>query len=281
VILTGVCLCSVGQLVHSLPEGDAVCGVTLLAGELYLVRHSKGRDQVEVYDVISYRLLRCVTVPDIGFVTDITSCEHYRCVYIADDFCKCVHRLDAQDAFTRWTVNYPPNSLSVNAVHNVIVTCSIVRKIKEFSSHGHLLCELTLPDDVIMPWHGIQTRSGQFIVCHGDHGDPVNRVCVISADGRRTVHSHGGQPGSDAGQYDYPHHLAVDDNEFVFVADSFNRRVTLLSPTLQYVCQVVSSDQLKWKPIRLYLDTQRRLLYIAVNDFQLHEIVGRVVVVRV
>jgi len=136
----------------------------------------------------------------------------------------------------------------------------------EFSSHGDLLRELTLPDDVINPRHAIQTRSGQLIVCDSVGDDPVHRVCMISADGRHIVHSHSGQPGSDTDQYDMLLHLAVDDNEFVFVADFENRRVTLLSPTLEYVRQVVSRDQLKGGPWRLYLDTRQRLLYVAVNE---------------
>ena len=64
--------------------------------------------------------------------------------------------------------------------------------------------------------HSGQT-SGQFIVCHYNVDDALNRVCMISADGRHIVHSHGGQPGSDTGQYNVPVHLAVDNNEFVFV----------------------------------------------------------------
>jgi len=257
----------VGQLVHTLPEGEQVAGVTLLAGEIYLVRW-KERDQVEVYDVITYRLQRCLTVPDACYFTDMTSCEHNRCMYIGNLIADCVHRLDVQGAVTRWAVNDSPWGLSVNAAHNVLVTCFTVRKIKEFSSHGDLLRELTLPDDVIKPCQAIQTRSGQFIVCHGVHDDPVNRVCVISADGRHIVHSHGGQPGSDTDQYDEPVHLAVDDNEFVFVADRYNRRVTLLSPTLEYVRQVVSRDQLKGGPWCLYLDTRQRLLYVAVYKIE-------------
>jgi len=154
----------------------------------------------------------------------------------------------------------------VNAAHNVLVTCPWVSKIKEFSSHGDLLRELTLPDDVITPQHAIQTRSGQFIVSHGEIDDPVHGVCMISADGRHIVHSHGGQRGSDTGQYTVPRHLAVDDNEFVFVADHGNHRVTLLSPTLEYVREVVSRDQLKGEPWRLYLDTRQRLLYVAGDE---------------
>ena len=68
---------------------------------------------------------------------------------------------------------------------------------------------------------------------------------MMSNDGRHIVHSHGGQPGPEIGQCNMPRHVAVDDNEFVFVADLLNCRVTLLSPSLEYVRQIVSRDQLK------------------------------------
>jgi len=109
-------------------------------------------------------------------------------------------------------------------------------------------------------------------------------VCMISADGRHIVHSHGGQPGSDTGQYHMPAHLAVDNDEFVFVVDMYNRRVTLLSPTLRYTRQVVSRDQLKWGPFRVYVDTQKRFLYVADNEWNDEDndwIAGRVVVFSV
>jgi len=257
----------VGQLVHTLPEGESVFGVTILAGKIYLLRE-KERDQLEVYDVTTYRLHRCLTVPNILGFTDMTSCEHNRCVYIGDYVLACVHRLDIQGAVTRWTVNDEFRGLSVNVAHNVLVTCAEVRKIKEFSSHGDLLRELTLPDDIINPWHAIQTRSGQFIVCHGSFNDAIHRACMISADGRHVVHSHGGQPGSNTSQYTLPRHMAVGDNEFVLVADIVNRRVTLLSPTLEYVRRIVFGDQLKWWPNRLYADQSRGLLYVTDNEWK-------------
>jgi len=246
-------------------KGQGVWGVTSLAGQICLLRPF----EVEVYDVITYRLQRRLTVPNIRGFSDVKSCEHYHSLYIGDHVVECVHRLDIslQGAATRWPVNDKPQGLSVNAAHNVIVTCRDVRKIKEFSSHGDLLRELTLPDDVINPWHTIQSHSGQFIVCYGSRvlDDPIHRVCVISADGRHIVHSHGGQRGPDIGQYDVPGHLAVDDSGSIFVADINNRRVTLLSPTLNYVREVVSSDELKWRPTRLYFDVQKRHLYVADN----------------
>jgi len=267
----------VGQVVHTLRGGEAVWGVTSLGDEVYVLRR-KVRDQVEVYDVINYRLQRCLTLPDIFGFSDMTSCEHYRCVYIADGVGECIHRLAAvQGAATQWAVKDEPRGISVNAAHNVLVTCPRVRKIKEFSSHGDLLRELTLPDYVVSPHHAIQSRNGDFIVSHGDYHDPVHRVCKISANGH-IIQSHGGQRGSDIGQYYVPVHLAVDNNEFVLVADVINRRVTLLSPTLGYVSQVVSRDDLKWRPDRLCLDIHRHL-YVADNEWKAGKYTpGRVVV---
>ena len=278
-------LCTVGQVVHTLPEGGPVYGVTSLYNEVFLLRLQE-RDEVEVYDVITYRLKRCLTVPNARGFTDMTSCEHYHCLYIGDDVVDCVHRLDVglQGAATQWPVDDVPLGLSVNAAHNVIVTCPAVGMIKEFSSHGDLVRELTLPDDVINPLHTIQSLSGQFIVCHGSSvlEDPIHRVCVISADGHHIVHSHGGQRRSDMGEYYRPVHSAIDDSEFVFVADANNRQVTLLSMTLNYVSQVVSSDKLQWEPDVLYLDVQRRRLYVNDNERKNDDCTaGRVVVFSV
>ena len=133
-----------GQLVHTLPEGELVAGVTLLAGEFYLLRY-KEHDQVEVYDVIIYRLQRRLTVPNARDFTDMTSCEHNRCMYIGDPVVNRVHRLDVQGAVTQWAVNDSSRGLSVNAAHNVLVTCPVVRKIKEFSSHGDFCLLYTSP----------------------------------------------------------------------------------------------------------------------------------------
>jgi len=58
--------------------------------------------------------------------------------------------------------------------------------------------------------------------------------------------------------------------------------VTLLSPTLDYIRQVVSRDQVKWGPRRLCLDVQRRRLYVTDNEWKDGEYTaGRVVVFSV
>jgi len=111
------CLCTVGQVVHTLPEGLTVVGVTSLGDEVFVLR-PKGRDELEVYDVITYRLVRSITIPNCRGCEDMTSREHYRC--IADDIVMCIHRVDVQGATTQWPVNDKPYGLSVTKAHNVL-----------------------------------------------------------------------------------------------------------------------------------------------------------------
>ena len=171
-------------------------------------------------------------------------------------------------AITHWSVTDTPRSLSVNAAHNVLVTCSHLRKIKEYTSRGSPLREIPLPDEIRTPWHAVQADGGQYIVCHGHLNFANHRVSKLSSDGRRTVQSHGGQSGPDVGQYDVPRHLAIDGNEFVYVVDILNRRVTLLSASLEYVGEVVSPMRLSRWPYRIALDVRRRRLYVSENDFE-------------
>ena len=247
--------------------------MTTLADYIYLLRSKSGRVKVEVYDGITYRYDRSLTVPNAKRVGDMTSCEHNRCLYISnhDDKCQCVHRVEVQGEVTQWAVNDEPTSLSVNAEYNVIVTCPKARKIKVFSSRGERLRELTLRDNVTNPSHAVQIRSGQFIVCHGSFriNDTNHRVCMMSADGDdlRIVYAHGGPRGSDNEQYNVPLRLAIDDDESVFVGDNHNCRVTLLSPTLEYIREVVPGDKLKWRLARIHLQQQKRLLYVAENEW--------------
>jgi len=69
---------------QTLPEGEPVIGVTSLDNHLYVLRDNKSLEQIEVYDIDSYRLLRCLTVPGLGNSDNIIACRHNRCAYISD-----------------------------------------------------------------------------------------------------------------------------------------------------------------------------------------------------
>jgi len=264
----------VGRVIHTLPIGEPVYGVTSLDNLLYVLR-DKSSEQIEVYNMDTYRFLCCLTVPDIGAANDIVACKRNRCGYISDWSHDSVHRvaLPDWDTVTQWPVNDKPAHLSLTDRHGVLVSCHEVRKIKEFSTDGQLLHVLTLPQDVMSPWHSVKLSSGQFIVCHGDFGDPLHRVCLVDSDGS-VVNSFGGPQGSGSQQMKVPVRMAVDRNEFLFVLDLNNDRVLLLSPLLTYVRDVVTRKQLKWWPQRVHLDSDRGRLYIVTR-------IGRVVVVSV
>jgi len=174
-----------GRLLHTLPDGEPVGGVTSLDNLLYVLRFGKLPEQIEVYDKDSYRLQRCITVPGLGVGIDIISCAHNRCAYVADFTNSCMHRVGLPHGayVTKWPVNDKPFCTSVADTHSVLVMCHKVHKIKEFSTHGKLLHQIQLPEDVVSPVHTIQLSSGEFIVSHGDVSDPVHRVCLIASNG--------------------------------------------------------------------------------------------------
>jgi len=257
---------AVGRVLHVLPEGKAVWGVTSLDNLIYVLRDKKSQ-QISVYDVDSYRLQRRINVPRLDAMFDMAACSYYQCLYISGVSDKCVYRIALpNNSVTNWSVNDEPARLSVTDKHTVLVTCDEVRKIKEFSTDGKLLRQIQLQQDVTSPHHTIQLSNGQFIVCHGDRDDPVHRVCLIGSDGH-VVKSFGGPQGSGSQQMNVPWHMAVVENGFVFVVDLNNYRVLLLSPELTYVCDVVTRDQFTWRPVSLSLDVDRCRLYIADNDW--------------
>jgi len=272
----------VGCILHTLPAGNTVYGVTTLDNMIYMLR-SKASQHISVYDADTYRLERKIIVPGLDALSDIAACPYYRCLYIAGGDDERVYRVALWDDndVTNWPVYDVLACLSVTDTHSVLVTCDEVRKIKEFNTAGKLLRQIQLPRDVVSPWHTIQLSSGEFVVCHGRASDPLHRVCLIGSDGR-VVKSYGGPPGSGTQQMNAPVHLAVDMNGFVFVADLNNDRVLLLSPALTFVREALSREQLKWSPQRLWYDCDRRRLYVAVNEWNDGKhTAGRVVVVSV
>ena len=271
-----------GRVIQTLPDGEPVKGVTSLDNRLYVLRGNKSSEQIEVYDIDSYRSVRSLTVPGLGNGSDIVACRHNRCAYISDWSHNSVQRVALSDAtVTHWSVglNDKPAHLSLTYRHGVLVSCWQVCKIKEFTTDGQLLHVLTLPQDVVSPFHAIQLSSGQFVVCHGERSALLHRVCLIGSDGI-VAKSFGGQEGSGSQHMNVPCHMAVDRNESVFVVDLNNCRVLLLSSQLTYVRDVVSREQCKNQPLSVHLDYDRGRLYVADSEYKEGKwIAGRVIVV--
>ena len=198
---------------------------------------------------------------------DLTSCSKFRCLYISDWDGGVIHRVELGGATTRWKVNDRPFGLSVtpDPDFHLLVTCVDARELKEFTTNGTLVRKIRLQEDLVHPLHAIQF-DGQFIVSHGWlYSDPLHRVCIVNSTGHAT-RCYGGSRWSAAGQLDAPRHLAVDEEGNVLVADCNNKRVLLLNKTLDYVRELVStqnSGRSRLEPWRLCLDVSRGRLFVA------------------
>ena len=221
-------------------------------------------NQVAVYSIDDYQLLRHLNLPGLNthFYNDITSCVRRQCLYMSDYDNRCIYYTYlARDVTCKWSVPGLPCGLSVTPSGNLLVTCQEPNKLIELSTDSdQCVREITLQSDIEYPRHAVQLTTGQYVVCHVSWSI-LHRVCIVDDNGRVT-HSYGGhgQRGSDVSQLDEPRHLAVDeDSQFIFVADCFDDRVVMLSPTLEFVRYI--SEGLSG-PERLHLHHETRRLYV-------------------
>jgi len=271
-----MCMCSAERVIKTISTGGVgVLGVTSVDDELFVLL-DRNSDQVAVYSINDYRLLRRLSLPglerrylilrryqglELYRVNDLTSCVRHRYLYASDYDNKCVHRYDlASSATSKWSVPGLPYRLSVTPSANLLVACHRPDKLVELSADsGQCVRETVLQSDIESPHHAVQLTTGQYVVCHGDTHS-LHRVCIVDDDGRVTRSYGGQQRGSGVGQLDLPCHLAVDeDSQLICVADCCNDRVVVLSPTLEFVRYI--SEGLS-RPCRLYLHQETRRLYV-------------------
>jgi hypothetical protein len=242
--------------------GAGIEGISSLAAELFVVRSLQSK--VEVWDTHNFTLARHVTVPDMEYPQSLVACLHYNCLYISDYRPHCIHRVDlSNSSVTKWSVDGEPFGLSVTRNHHLLVALYSSKRIREYTTHGSVTREINLDVSIDYPWHAIELSSGQFVVCHGNvllRQQP--RVCIVDTSGL-IIQSYGGPRGSSTGQLSYPLCLAVDKRGCVLVADYFNHKIQILSPTLTHLGDVTlpSEHELRY-PQRLHLDELNGRLYV-------------------
>jgi len=263
-------------VVHVIPGGDAVCGVTSLGDDVFVVR-ANSQQRIEVYDAKTFTLQRHITVPELGnrperlgfirIVNDcngLAACPHNKCLYASDSGNASVHRveLSGSNAVIKWSVASRPAGLSVNSEHNLIVVSWSERKLQIFTTRGTLLQNIQLQADIGGPEHAVQLpTTGQFLVSHGGF-DSVHRVCLVGVDGA-VVRSYGGRAGYQLTQMNAPRGLAVDREGRVLVADMRNNRLLVMDQSLSSAHEMsVSVDGGLKGPRSLLYDQSRRRLYI-------------------
>ena len=154
--------------------------------------------------------------------------------------------------------------LSETSTYSVLVTLYDTKQIKEYTTDGSLMREISLDSSMERPWHSVQLSSDRLVVSHG-WGGSLNRVCIVDMSGRINQ-SYGGSRGSGVGQLHVPSHLAVDRYGNVLVADMWNHRVVLLSPSLTHLGYITVSGHKLSYPWALHLDQLNHRLYIGEWD---------------
>jgi DNA-binding beta-propeller fold protein YncE len=104
--------------------------------------------------------------------------------------------------------------------------------ITKFTPEGELLMTIGTPNEPAKRWSGepfnrpthvaISAKTGDIFITDG-YGNA--RVHKYSTDG--THIKSWGEPGIDAGQFNLPHNVVIDDNELVYVAERENHRVQI------------------------------------------------------
>jgi len=256
--MAGVTSRSSPSVTHVIPGDKGVSAVTSLDDRVYVVRDKK--KEVEIYDAATMTLQRRLPVPGISRSSSgIAACSKNKCLYLSEWNDDSIHRVDlATDAAAKkWSVAKSPRGLSVNRDHNLLVACSVVEKLQEYTTDGRLVREISLP--VGASWHAIQLSTGDYVVSH------CGVVNVVGVDGG-LLRSYVPAGSSDVGPMKYPTSLAVTKRGDILVADEDNNRILAINSSLTHAQLFPIPADIKLRePRALYLDETRGRLYIGEN----------------
>jgi len=129
-----------------------------------------------------------------------------------------------------------PHGVTVAPDDTVWCVDNADHSIRKFTPNGRLLFTLSARNRPATPMSGspfngptrvaVDPRNGEILVGDGYGNARVHR---FSPDGKRHLLSWG-ESGTDPGQFNIVHDLAVDRDGWVYVADRENRRIQVFSP---------------------------------------------------
>ena len=193
---------------------------------------------------------------------DIASCAETWSLYVSDAANGRLHRVEPASGrvVDSWRVDARGWGLSVTPRGTVLLCCRGAGLLCEYTSFGHLVRRVQLPDDVTQPLHAVQMMSRFVVVTSHDVDESAGaRVCVVDD---------AGAVQRDHQQLSQPHHLAVvsddDRRPVVAVADCGNDRVKLLDAASLSEVAVVGGRRLLRHPHRLCVRQGR--LYVGQWD---------------
>jgi len=245
-----------------------VSGITSIGDELFIVSYESKYVDVYSETPMPFHRKRAITVPNLGsWPLGIASIPDDRLVFVSDYQNNSLHRVEVDSISTkRWPVAHGPVGLSIASSGNVIVVCSCVSVVQEYSGRGHLVRQVDLRDGLTGPWHAVQLADGRYAVSQQRGNTHLrHRVCLVSTTGN-VERFFNGPDASDtaAGRpLSFPSGLAVGRDGKILVADRKNGRIVMIDPTSGSVREVVASGTGGLNELQvIHLDNVNRM-YVA------------------
>lgn len=248
-----------------------VTGVAVLCRRLYVVLV----DAIRVFeDRHPFRPITEIAVPGMSSLVDAASCRNYQCLYVTDRNKSCVWKLTGQHQASAM-IHGIANPFTVSVAPDctlVTVRWGQPSQLEFYRPDAALLKVVRLDPQVVLPYHAVQTLTGNIVVSHGGKDNRTHRVLEVSvATGQviRRFPLNGEGDSAPPRHLNCPQHLALDDEDRVFVADFYNGVVLYLRPELDLdrVLALEEKDGIR-RPSRLcYLPNRDVLFVVNGNKF--------------
>lgn len=206
---------------------------------------------------------------------DIASCWTNGTIYILDELTSSVTKIiDVDTPVPKWlslTNHYP--ILSVTWDCKVLFINKLLYSIDLYYVEDGRQSSSPLPLKTTLTTllHAVQLRSGNFLISgifaiSGITDNSMHRVCILSFEGY-IGNCFGSYPGNGADQLHNPVHMAVDEQDRVFVADYANKRVLLLDPELKTHKVLLSHEEDNiLGPTRLHYSPNTKRLFVGYGE---------------
>lgn len=165
----------------------------------------------------------------------IAACKDNSCLYITDKELKKVLKVDRHYTANEWDMLLEePYRLSVISKGRVLMPKWSPPSLEIYDTNGSNLKVISLPSEIIEPWHAVEMSEGVFAVSHGDKTSPHHRVCMITCNADSSISELTLTFGDERGGYNNdsqlnrPRNLAIDEHGRVIIADAGNMRVVVL-----------------------------------------------------
>jgi len=266
-------------------EQRAVAGVTTLNNKIFVI-YSMLSFIVVYMSQEPYTRLPNISINGLKAPLDIAAGSS--CLYVSDPGSDAIWRVKAADSkVDQWLSGVKAVSVSLTSEEKLVllvwvdVQGSVEERTFTWRGEVHIYSPgavketvVKLSRDITAPHRVVMTQRKTFIVSYGMPWHEMNRVCEVDMTGR-TLKAFGSSPGEAVGQLNMPHHVSLDDEERIIVADSLNHRVLLLNKQLMLQRVLV-----KWPeslsdvggPVRLHYDSHRLLVGLGNGHVDIYQL---------